>query len=79
MSKYDKLREFVRAENKGELTLGFNEIESICGFKIDRSFLNCKKELNAYGYEVAKISLKNKTVSFIRSSDRDCGNNKGKG
>lgn len=70
MSKYDKLWEFVRAENKGELTLGFNEIESVCGFKIDHSFLNCKKELNDYGYEVAKISLKNKTVSFMKSSKK---------
>lgn len=28
------------------------------GFEIDHSFLDCKKELEEYGYKVGKISLK---------------------
>ena len=28
------------------------------GFEIDHLFLNCKKELEEYGYKVGKISLK---------------------
>ena len=40
------------------------EIESILGFPIDHSFLNFKKELPAYGYEVGKISMKAQTVAF---------------
>jgi hypothetical protein len=34
------------------------------GFEIDHSFLNYKKELTEYGYQVGKISLKGKTVIF---------------
>ena len=34
------------------------------GFEIDHSFLTYKKELKEYGYEVGKISMKEKTVTF---------------
>lgn len=44
--------------------LTFGEIQSIVGFPIDHSFLNAKKELKKYGYEVKKISLKEQTVLF---------------
>jgi hypothetical protein len=40
------------------LQLSFDEIKSITGVAIDYSFLNYKKELMDYGYEVGKISLK---------------------
>lgn len=46
------------------LTLTFEEINSILGFPIDHSFLNYKKELITYGYEVTKISMKQKMVIF---------------
>ena len=39
-------------------------IKNVLGFEIDHSFLNYKKELLEYGYEVFKISLKEKTVLF---------------
>lgn len=44
--------------------LTYEEIKSILGFEIDHSFLTYKKELKEYGYEVSKISMKEKTVSF---------------
>ena len=62
MSKYDSLWEYI-ARTQAQ-TLTFAEIKSILGFNIDPSFLNCKKELNEYGYEVKKISLKEEKVLF---------------
>ena len=46
------------------LTLTFEQIQCILGFPIDHSFLNNKKELITYGYEVTKISMKHKMVVF---------------
>lgn len=66
MSKYQKLWEYVKAENKNELTLPFEKIEEVLGFPIDHSFLTFKKELLAFGFEVSKISMKDKTVKFIK-------------
>lgn len=44
--------------------LTYEEIKSILGFEIDHSFLTYKKELKECGYEVGKISMKEKTVTF---------------
>jgi hypothetical protein len=44
--------------------LSFEEIKNIARIEIDHSFLNYKKELPHYGYQVGKISLKGKTVEF---------------
>lgn len=62
MSKYDPLWEYIR-ENSPE-KLNFSEIQTILGFPLDHSFLNFKKELDAYGFKVGKISLKEQTVRF---------------
>ena len=62
MSKYDSLWEYVKTNAPSELT--FDEILSICSFPMDHSFLNCKRELEAYGYQVGKISMKKQTVQF---------------
>ena len=64
MSKYDPLWKYVRKKNKDSFKLAFEEIHNILGFDIDHSFLKYKKELNDFGYEVGKISMKEKTVSF---------------
>ena len=64
MSKYDGLWAYVRENAPAVLT--FDEVEAICGFPIDHAFLRCKKELEAYGFAVGKISMKNKTVRFER-------------
>lgn len=44
----------------------YEEIKNILGFDIDHSFLTYKKELKDYGYQVGKISMKEKTVSFSK-------------
>lgn len=64
MSKYEKLWNFVKNSNKNEIKISFEQVKNICGFEIDHSFLNCKKKLKNFGYEVAKISLKDKTILF---------------
>ena len=66
MSKYDPLWQFVQSSGLDELTLTFDEIHAAAGIPIDHSFLNYKKELTAYGYQVGKISLKNQTVIFTK-------------
>ena len=62
MSKYDPLWKYIKAANPTVLT--FDEIEQVCGFPVDHSFLNAKKELEAYGFRVGKISLKGRTVKI---------------
>ncbi|MBR5341034.1 MAG: hypothetical protein IK151_03805 [Erysipelotrichaceae bacterium] len=64
MSKYNKLWNWISKNGKDSFKLSYKEIEDICGIPLDHSFLNCKKELEEYGYKVVKISLKNKTVLF---------------
>jgi len=64
MSKYDALWEYVSKDGRTSFKLSFTEIRDILGFEIDHSFLNYKKELTQYGYQLGKISLKEKTVIF---------------
>ena len=66
MSKYDALWEYVRKDGSPSLKLSFDEIHTIAGIEIDHSFLNYKKELSQYGYQVGKISRKEQTVIFFR-------------
>lgn len=66
MSKYDKLWIYIWNQNSESMLLSFKEIKDILGFEIDHSFLNCKKELLQYNYEVKKISLKNQTILFSK-------------
>lgn len=64
MSKYISLWEYVQKNGSQTFKLTFDEIKDIAGVSIDHSFLNYKKELTQYGYEVGKISLKEQTVIF---------------
>lgn len=64
MSKYIKLWEYIQKRDSSSIKLTFDEIREILGVSIDHSFLNYKKELVEYGYQVIKISLKEKTVIF---------------
>ncbi|MPM63922.1 hypothetical protein SDC9_110807 [bioreactor metagenome] len=66
MSKYDKLWEFISTHQASEMKLSFDEIQAIIGIPLDHSFLNFKKELLEYHYQVAKISLKEKFVIFVK-------------
>ncbi len=62
MSKYNKLWQYLKDSDKDNFKLTFEDIKSILTFEIDHSFLTYKKEAKDYGYEVGKISLKDKTV-----------------
>ena len=64
MSKYNKLWEYIKGNNKDNYELSYKEMKDILGFDIDHSFLTYKKELNNYGYEVSKISMKEKKIIF---------------
>ncbi len=64
MSKYNALWEYVQKDGSPSLKLTFEEIQKIAGIPIDHSFLNYKKELTEYGYQVGKISMKEQTVIF---------------
>ena len=68
MSKYDLLWEYIKKEEKDTLKLSFEEIKNITGTPIDHSFLRYKKELEAYGYKVSKISMKEETVAFEKTT-----------
>ena len=64
MGKYSALWEYVRNTGGKSCKLTFDEIEAILGSPIDHSFLKYKKELMEYGYQVEKISMKERTVLF---------------
>lgn len=64
MSKYKALWEHLKQNNAKQIELLFDEIKDILGFEIDHSFLSYKKEACEYGYEVEKISMKNKKIYF---------------
>lgn len=68
MSKYDLLWEYIKKSEKDNLKLSFEEIKNIAGTPIDHSFLRYKKELEAYGYKVSKISMKEETVAFEKTT-----------
>lgn len=69
MSKYDSLWNYIKSNGENSFKLSFDEIKAIANVEIDHSFLTYKKELLAYGYQVGKISLKEKTVIFNRVSE----------
>lgn len=64
MSKFHYLWEKIGQDGRTLFTLSFAEIATMAGLPIDHSFLNAKKELLAFGYQVKKISLKEQTVKF---------------
>ncbi len=71
MSKYDALWKHVQSDGRDAFILTFDEIGKIAGTVLDHSFLNYKKELLQYGYEVGKISLKERTVVFRKTNQND--------
>lgn len=71
MSKYDPLWKYLKSNDTSPLKLTFEEIKNIIGFDIDHSFLNYKKEAKEYGYEVGKISLKEKHVTFLKINENE--------
>lgn len=68
MSKYESLWNYLKENDKEEYKLFYSDIKNILGFDIDHSFLRYKKELKDYGYEVVKISLKEKFIIFRKNN-----------
>lgn len=68
MSKYNQLWEYVQKNGSLQIKLTFEEIKDIAGIEVDHSFLKYKKELIEYGYQVGKISLKEKIVFFNKTN-----------
>lgn len=66
MSKYNPLWVFLSGQPGNCITMTFDEVSKITGFPFDHAFLTFKKELPEYGWQFEKLSLKNKTVSFVR-------------
>ncbi len=66
MSKYEPLWKYLEDNNKEKYILSYEEIKNILGFEINHSFLTYKKEAKEYGYEVGKISMKERAVIFNR-------------
>lgn len=66
MGKYTALWEYVHGSGGDSIRLSFEEIRNIAGIPIDHSFLKYKKELAEYGWQVGKISMKERSVVFIR-------------
>ncbi len=62
MSKYEPLWKYLKENYK----LSYEEVKNILGFDIAHSFLTYKKEAKKYGYELGKISMKEKTVIFSK-------------
>jgi hypothetical protein len=67
MSKYEPLWKHLKTNGSPTLELTFEEIKTILGFDIDHSFLAYKKEADQFGYQVGKISMKEKHITFDRS------------
>lgn len=64
MSKYNLLWNWIKENGTDNFKLSYDEIEDIAGVPLDHSFLTYKKELKLYGWQVGKISMKEKTVAF---------------
>ncbi|MBP5464200.1 MAG: hypothetical protein J6Y13_03380 [Treponema sp.] len=69
MSKYEPLWKWIEENETDSFKLSYSEIEKITGFPIDHSFLKYKKELLEYGFCVGKISMKDKTVAFVKNGE----------
>ncbi len=68
MNKYEALWNYIKDNKKDEYNFTYEDIRNILGFDIDHSFLTYKKELLDYGYEVKKISTKEKYVLIVKSN-----------
>jgi hypothetical protein len=64
MNKYDPLWKHLQTDGREMFRLSYDEIKSILGFSIDHSFLTYKKEAVQFGYQVGKISMKEKHITF---------------
>lgn len=71
MSKYQQLWEKIAACGQDQLTLSFDQVKEWGGVPLDHSFLNYKKELLDYGYEVVHIYLKKRSILIKKVKNDD--------
>jgi hypothetical protein len=64
MSKYEKLWKYLQTDESQTLKFTFEKIKTIVGFDIDHFLLTYKKEACQFGYQVGKISMKEKHITF---------------
>ena len=76
MSKYESLWNYLKSNNQDNYKLSYEEIKNILGFDLDHSFLTYKKELKKYGYEITKISIKEKFIIFNKINKWKLSKNK---
>lgn len=69
MSKYSPLWDYIKKSETSPLTMTFEEIREIAGVPLDHAFLQYKKELPGYGWQVKKISMKSQVVIFERTGE----------
>ncbi len=69
MSKYEPLWQYLANCGSDSCKLSFENVKEILGFDIDHSFLKYKCEASDYGYEVSKISLKEKYLIFVKKTN----------
>ena len=69
MSEHEPLWKHLQSDGRATFQMTFDEIKAVLGFEIDHSFLNAKKEATQFGYEVGKISMKGKFVTFSELAD----------
>ncbi len=72
MSKYNPLWQYLANCGNVKCILPFEKIKDILGFDIDHSFLKYNRELAQYGYEVSKISMKERYVFFVKIDKPNC-------
>lgn len=69
MSKYEPLWNYLKQNHQETYRLSYEEIEHMMGFPIDHSFLTYKKEAKEFGYQVKKISMKEKYIIFDKNNE----------
>jgi hypothetical protein len=69
MSKYDPLWKYLQNDGSPVLKLAFDEIKTVIGFGIYHSFLTYKQEAVRFGYQVGKISMKEKYITFNETDE----------
>ena len=70
MSKYEPLWKHLQSDGSKSLKLTFDEVKEIVGFDVDHSFLTYKKEAGQFAYQVGKISMKEKHITFIKLGEQ---------
>lgn len=67
MSKYNQLWKCIADSGQDQLMTPFSEVERVTGVPLDHSFLQYKKELLDYGYQVDHIYLKKQQIQVSRT------------